>query len=461
MKHYDVFISYRRDGGWALGQLLYVRLSMDGYSVFYDIESMRSGKFNKQIYDSIDNSSAIVVVLPPHALDRCVNEDDWVRKEIAYAIKQNKMLIPVMMQGFVFPDDLPEDIKDLKDFHGVTAERNISADYWYEDLKKYINEQLDHMPEPQTPRQADRTLHQAEMTDGLINACRENNNNTILALLEAIRTEGFLNEQIMETAILHFLENQEWESAEKLIVNLADTFPESKNARVFALHHLLHDFPKYNLALIRQTVDWLLNHAAIDEDIASSDVFCDLLAGQTESALEKLEAYKKRSDDLPDMSEVASEVFYRAAIRHTFSVHQGDYCFSSKAHHRLWKRYMKLALSECRDKDRRRQIRKEWIWHSIPWFVWPNLPAILFLLVLSFSTIPSPWIWLIRAILVAMTVFSVIPAWRKDFYRATKKLTGIHLFVKRAAKIIIFPLWLMLNFMASVFGISIDYDPDD
>ena len=38
---YDIFISYRRDGGDTLAQLIYDRLTDRGYSVFLDIESLR------------------------------------------------------------------------------------------------------------------------------------------------------------------------------------------------------------------------------------------------------------------------------------------------------------------------------------------------------------------------------------------------------------------------------------
>lgn len=47
---YDVFISYRRDGGDILAMLLYNRLKDDGYNPFYDIETLRSGRFNEQLY---------------------------------------------------------------------------------------------------------------------------------------------------------------------------------------------------------------------------------------------------------------------------------------------------------------------------------------------------------------------------------------------------------------------------
>ena len=81
MKHYDIFISYRRSS-YETANLIATRLKAAGYSVFFDMETLRSGKFNEQLYDVIDNCQDFVVVLPPDALDRCVNEDDWVRLEV-------------------------------------------------------------------------------------------------------------------------------------------------------------------------------------------------------------------------------------------------------------------------------------------------------------------------------------------------------------------------------------------
>lgn len=75
---YHVFISYRRDGGDTMARLLYDRLKADGYAPFLDIEQMRSGKFNEQLYDRIAECEDFLMILSPGALDRCKNEDDWV-----------------------------------------------------------------------------------------------------------------------------------------------------------------------------------------------------------------------------------------------------------------------------------------------------------------------------------------------------------------------------------------------
>ncbi len=121
MKKYQIFISYRRDGGDALAGRLADRFSASGYKVFFDVESMRSGTFNTQIYEAIGQSNDFLLVLPPGGLDRCSNEDDWVRKEIAFALDHNKNIIPIMMRGFNFPAQLPPDIDNIRYMEGVSA----------------------------------------------------------------------------------------------------------------------------------------------------------------------------------------------------------------------------------------------------------------------------------------------------------------------------------------------------
>ena len=51
---YDVFISYRRDGGEVTARILRDSLTERGYNVFFDVESLRSGAFNTKLYSVID-----------------------------------------------------------------------------------------------------------------------------------------------------------------------------------------------------------------------------------------------------------------------------------------------------------------------------------------------------------------------------------------------------------------------
>ena len=56
-KKEDIFISYRRKGGEWFAYVIYLKLTDLGYSCFFDKESLRQD---------------FILILPPHALDRCV-----------------------------------------------------------------------------------------------------------------------------------------------------------------------------------------------------------------------------------------------------------------------------------------------------------------------------------------------------------------------------------------------------
>lgn len=131
----DVFISYRREGGYAMARLLYECLRNTGLSVFLDLEELRSGPFNEKLYQEIDKCKNFVLVLPPNSLERCEAENDWLRLEIEYAIKQKKNIIPVMMVGFDFPDNLPPSLQVLPFFNGVKSSR----EYFDATIKKIVS----------------------------------------------------------------------------------------------------------------------------------------------------------------------------------------------------------------------------------------------------------------------------------------------------------------------------------
>ena len=76
---YNIFVSYRRTSA-ETANLIAVKLRGKGYNVFFDVESLRGGKFNEQLFDVIDRVDDVVVVLPAGALDSCLDEDDWLRK---------------------------------------------------------------------------------------------------------------------------------------------------------------------------------------------------------------------------------------------------------------------------------------------------------------------------------------------------------------------------------------------
>ncbi len=123
LNSYDVFISYRRDGGDNFGYLLYKKLTEKGYRVFYDVESLRSGKFNKQLYDIIDNCKDFIVICSPHAWDRTKNEGDWVRLEIEHAVDLKKNIIPVVLEDFTYnSNEVPKKIQKILKNNKVDVE---------------------------------------------------------------------------------------------------------------------------------------------------------------------------------------------------------------------------------------------------------------------------------------------------------------------------------------------------
>ncbi len=117
---FDLFISYRRQGSSGEARGIEQALKND-YRIFLDVDSMPSGHFDEAILRVIEAAPNFLVVLSPGSLDRIHIPNDWLRREIEHAIKTGRNIIPVMLPGFVFPDDsaLPTEICDLKRWEAV------------------------------------------------------------------------------------------------------------------------------------------------------------------------------------------------------------------------------------------------------------------------------------------------------------------------------------------------------
>ena len=114
------FLAYRRDGGSEMARLVYDALVQRRFACFMDVEDLKSGDFNKALFNKIDFATDVVVILSPSSLDRCHNTNDWVRLEISHAIQKDKNIVPVMMRGFQWPESpLPADMEKLLTFNAV------------------------------------------------------------------------------------------------------------------------------------------------------------------------------------------------------------------------------------------------------------------------------------------------------------------------------------------------------
>lgn len=126
---YDIFISYRRETGSDLARNIYQALRERRFLTFMDVEDLRSGKFNKELYKTIQNARDFVVVMTPGCLDRCGNDDDWLRSEIRCAIQSDRNIVPVFHRDFRMPPgrDLPDDISAIVQYNGVESPHDLFA----------------------------------------------------------------------------------------------------------------------------------------------------------------------------------------------------------------------------------------------------------------------------------------------------------------------------------------------
>lgn len=115
---YDIFISYKRKS-LPTANNLYYRLTTKGYSTFFDLEEMRRDNFDTQLLQYIENANDVFVILEEGSLDGCKKanwkDNDWFCHEIAFALEKGKNIIPILLNGYVMPEqhELPEELKEL------------------------------------------------------------------------------------------------------------------------------------------------------------------------------------------------------------------------------------------------------------------------------------------------------------------------------------------------------------
>ena len=118
--NYENFISYRRKDASIEVKNLYDALLKRGLSTFCDIYSMGSGKFNDELKEVIDRCTNFILVLGSNSLEKCIDETDWLYKEINEALEKKKNIICVFTtQGFEFPSTLPPQIDEIRFRNGL------------------------------------------------------------------------------------------------------------------------------------------------------------------------------------------------------------------------------------------------------------------------------------------------------------------------------------------------------
>lgn len=128
-----IFISYRREdaGANALGISQYLEHGFGRKNVFIDVDMRAGTNFPAVLQQRLAECKVMLVLIGPEWLNardeqgnrRLDFPDDWVRLEIARALKQKITVIPVRVNGATLPlrGALPEDIRGLLDHQAVSV----------------------------------------------------------------------------------------------------------------------------------------------------------------------------------------------------------------------------------------------------------------------------------------------------------------------------------------------------
>ena len=161
-----IFISYRR--GDSEGQARALSLELANYigdkAVFMDVDSIALGRdFRQSLHDSLESCDAFLALIGPNWLDskdaagkrRLDDPTDFVRQEIATALKRNIPVTPVLLQGAPMPAEqsLPDDLKDLAFRNGF----ELSHTRWRSDVGEMVQRLGLGAPPPRRPRRGRRT----------------------------------------------------------------------------------------------------------------------------------------------------------------------------------------------------------------------------------------------------------------------------------------------------------------
>ena len=117
---YDIFISYRRDCSEANAKILQLELEKRGYRVFLDYVGLNTNEpFPDRIRKAIEQAPIFILMLAPNTLDRCADENDFLRLEIEHAISIDRVIISVNQDRLFkdFPPTCPPILKDKLGLH--------------------------------------------------------------------------------------------------------------------------------------------------------------------------------------------------------------------------------------------------------------------------------------------------------------------------------------------------------
>ncbi|MCL2100955.1 MAG: TIR domain-containing protein [Fibromonadales bacterium] len=148
-KKYDIFISYRRKGGLHDARILDEKLRNDGYSVSFDIDTLGRGKFTDTLRTRLKDCKDFLIIFEPTYHERFFDEDgnvkseealneDWCYLELKNALLLNKNIIPIIPRGYVFPKNLPKEIKEVAEMNAIEMTAQEFKPIYEHTIKAYL-----------------------------------------------------------------------------------------------------------------------------------------------------------------------------------------------------------------------------------------------------------------------------------------------------------------------------------
>ena len=164
----SIFVNYRRnDSEGEAGRLFDDLTSHFGHDcVFMDVAAIEPGRdFRKAIDQSVASCSVLVALIGRDWLGttdaagnrRLENANDFVRIELASALRRDIPVIPVLVRGAKMPsaDQLPDDLKELHYRNAVElthARWKSDVQFLIRALRPYLDDPLEDQARPTTAR---------------------------------------------------------------------------------------------------------------------------------------------------------------------------------------------------------------------------------------------------------------------------------------------------------------------
>lgn len=147
---YDIFISYRRTDnkgyttGTSIARSIKQQLELERYKdrIFFDYSNLHDEEFEKIILSAIEQSRIFILVLTQDAMMRCVNPNDWVRREIMHAQKCGLKIIPINPDNLFngYPNEFPKELEIVRKIQHTTIHMDASFE---SDIRLLIEKRIE------------------------------------------------------------------------------------------------------------------------------------------------------------------------------------------------------------------------------------------------------------------------------------------------------------------------------